>query len=174
MELVTLTDLATELNVHRSYLRKWVLSMGIHPEMVRTEASRNQLTLAVSQEEAEDIRAARKGYTGAGPGNIANGKNGVFYLLVIDPEARPGRLKLGFAQSLEQRMRSHYTIAPKSRLPHGGSANGRGRRPSSRRWDASLERRTSGERCTTSRTWRRLSSGADTVFRLLPGYTRLA
>ena len=73
MELITLTDLAEELGIHRSYLRKCVLAMGIQPEKVRTEASRNQLTLAVSREEAEDIRAARSGFTGP--------------VLVIDPDA---------------------------------------------------------------------------------------
>ena len=113
MELITLTDLAEELGIHRSYLRKCVLAMGIQPEKVRTEASRNQLTLAVSREEAEDIRAARSGFTGPGPDNLAVGSDGDFYMLVIDPEVRPGRIKLGFAQSLEQRTRNHYTIAPK-------------------------------------------------------------
>ena len=53
---VTLRSLSEELNMDRSHLRKYVLRIGIAPFKVRTAESGHQETLAVSIEQAEDIR----------------------------------------------------------------------------------------------------------------------
>jgi hypothetical protein len=41
---------------------------------------------------------------------------GVFYLIQLEPEHDPGRFKLGFATNIEERMRSHKTAAPFSKV----------------------------------------------------------
>ena len=58
-DVVVLKDLASELEMDRSHLRRFVLGLNIDPFFVRTQESRNQATLAVSVEEAEKIRSAR-------------------------------------------------------------------------------------------------------------------
>ena len=57
---VTLKQLAEELDIDRSNARKFILALGITPAKIRTQDSRQQLTLAVTPEEADRIRAARK------------------------------------------------------------------------------------------------------------------
>lgn len=59
-DVVVLKDLAAELGMDRSHMRRFVLGLGIDPFFVRTQESRNQATLAVSVEEAEQVRAARR------------------------------------------------------------------------------------------------------------------
>jgi hypothetical protein len=41
---------------------------------------------------------------------------GVFYLIQLEPEHDPGRFKLGFATNIEERLRSHKTAAPFSKV----------------------------------------------------------
>lgn len=57
--MVPLKALAEELGMDRSHLRRFVLSLGIEPERIRTEDSRNQLTLALSDIDAERVRDER-------------------------------------------------------------------------------------------------------------------
>ena len=41
---------------------------------------------------------------------------GVFYLIQLEPEHDPCRFKLGFATNIEERLRSHKTAAPYSKV----------------------------------------------------------
>ena len=41
---------------------------------------------------------------------------GVFYLIQLEPEHDPGRYKLGFATNIEERLRTHKTAAPFSKV----------------------------------------------------------
>jgi len=41
---------------------------------------------------------------------------GVFYLIQLEPEHDPGRFKLGFATNIEERLLSHKTAAPFSKV----------------------------------------------------------
>ena len=56
MEQITLKDLAKELQMDRSNLRKYVVSEGITTFQIRTLASRGQKTLALAREDADKIR----------------------------------------------------------------------------------------------------------------------
>ncbi len=40
---------------------------------------------------------------------------GVFYLIQLEPMHDPGRIKLGFATNIKERLRSHKTAAPFSK-----------------------------------------------------------
>ena len=57
--IITLKLLSEELGMDRSHLRKYVLALGIEPAKIRTSFSRNQLTLAVNERQAERIMQAR-------------------------------------------------------------------------------------------------------------------
>ena len=58
--------------------------------------------------------------TGAGgaiesdPGGAVEAEStpGVFYLIQLEPEHDPGRFKIGFASNIDERLRSHRTVAP--------------------------------------------------------------
>ena len=66
-EFVSLKQLAAELGLDRSNTRKYVLKSGVRPHKRRTPDSGSQLTLALTMEEADRIRAKRRdeGFLGA-------------------------------------------------------------------------------------------------------------
>ncbi len=116
-ELIPLKKLAAELQMDRSHLRKYVRQIGIEPGRIRTPASRNQPTLAVTQEEAERIRQERRRSGFSSSGEIESPEFGKFYVVVPDPEARRNRVKFGYSSNaLEGRMDSYRTINPCAEL----------------------------------------------------------
>lgn len=116
MTSITLKELANELNMDRSHLRRFVLALGIEPFKVRTMDSGNQLTLAVTEDEAKRIKRTREeaGFSSTGiEKKIDN--SGEFYVVMLDP-VRPKRLKLGFSISAGDRLVSYRTSNPAAQL----------------------------------------------------------
>jgi hypothetical protein len=70
------------------------------------------LTLCVTGAEADEIASQRaeKGFIAATV--VAISDVGVFYVIQLVPDLDPKRLKLGFAESLQQRLSQHRTAAP--------------------------------------------------------------
>ena len=58
-EFVTVKDLAAELGLERSTLRKYILKNGFKPHNERPPESRGQATLALTMEEADAVKALR-------------------------------------------------------------------------------------------------------------------
>ena len=116
MEYVTLKQLADELKMDRSHLRRYVLQNDFEPFKVRTIESKGQPTLALSPADAERVRdmRARDGFTYS-VGVPTNG-DGVFYVIQLVPSLAPNRVKLGYAISIEARLQSHRTAAPTAEL----------------------------------------------------------
>ena len=94
-EFVSLKELAETIGLDRSNTRKYVLKLGIHPHKRRTPDSRNQLTLAVTNDEADRIVNERetKGFTSSA--KIVESETGVFYVIHLVPELDSKRIKLG-------------------------------------------------------------------------------
>ena len=113
---ISLKQLATELNMDRSGLRKYILQHGFTPQNLRTADSRNQLALVLTGEEAETIRElrTRQGFGGS-PKPVDNGK-GQFYIVQLIPEIAPDRIKLGYANDASARLVAHQTAAPTAKL----------------------------------------------------------
>ena len=119
METITLKALASELGMDRSHLRKFVLGLGFEPFRVRTPDSGNQATLAVTFEQADEIRRRRAnaGFTlGRTYAQVRPSSVGLFYLVLLDPEARPNRIKFGFTGSINERMSDYSTSNPDAEL----------------------------------------------------------
>jgi hypothetical protein len=113
---VTLKELAQELKIDRSALRKYVISKGFDLFKVRTLQSKGQQTLAVSQEDAERIRDIRRqeGYLQLNKKVSENG--GYFYIIQLIPELDPLRVKLGITNNIEARLSAHRTASPTAEL----------------------------------------------------------
>lgn len=111
-DFVSVKQLAETIGLDRSNTRKYVLKLGIKPHKRRTPDSRNQLTLAVTKDEAERIIRERetKGFTSSA--KIVESETGVFYVIQLVPELDPKRIKLGFALDLNERLAQHKTAAP--------------------------------------------------------------
>jgi len=115
-EFVSIKDLAKRLGMDRSNARRYVLKLGYAFHRRRTPDSRSQLTLCVTNAEADQIvtQRAAKGFIDSAV--VAVSDVGVFYVIQLVPDLDPKRLKLGFAESLEQRLSQHRTAAPTARL----------------------------------------------------------
>jgi hypothetical protein len=115
-QYVTLRELAEEMGLDRSNARKYILKAGFTFTKVRTPESGNQLTLALSREEAEAVLELRKSQ-GFGPGKRPiDNEEGYFYVIQIAPDLDPLRIKLGFTNNVESRLRAYQTVAPAAKL----------------------------------------------------------
>ena len=114
-----LKDLANELGIDKSNLRKYILEKVSEVEFikVRTPETRGQVTLALTIEDAEIVRQTREsaGFTTDKLPVIKNG-SGVFYVIQVIPELDPGRVKLGFASGINARLQAHRTVAPTAKI----------------------------------------------------------
>lgn len=115
-DYVSIKELAQRLGMDRSHARRYVLRLGYSFHKRRTPDSRNQLTLCVTSAEADEIvsRRAEEGFIASTV--VATSDVGVFYVIQLVPDLDPKRLKLGFAESWEQRLSQHRAVAPTARL----------------------------------------------------------
>jgi hypothetical protein len=109
---VSLKQLSRELGLDRSNTRKYVLKSGVRPHKRRTPDSGSQLTLALTLEEAERIRAKRREEGFLGTAKAVVKEAGFFYVIRLVPELAPRRIKLGFADDVAIRLGQHRTAAP--------------------------------------------------------------
>lgn len=100
----------------RSHARRYVLRQGIQPHKRRTPDSQNQLTLAVTPEEADRIRNKRREEGFLDSQKPIASEVGVFYVIQLVPELDPHRIKLGFADDLRSRLDQHHTAAPTAQV----------------------------------------------------------
>lgn len=102
----------------RSHARRYVLRLGFKPQKRRTADSGNQLTLTVTEEEAVAILKHREEQGFTTEGKPVQSESGVFYVIQLVPELDPKRIKLGFANDLNDRLAQHRTAAPTAKVLH--------------------------------------------------------
>lgn len=114
---VVIGELANRVGMDRSNTRKYALRHGFEFARIRTLDSRGQLTLALSESDADALVQVRES-EGFGPKSTRPIENGIgyFYALQLVPDLDPRRIKLGFAAALDTRLVSHRTAAPTSAL----------------------------------------------------------
>jgi hypothetical protein len=113
---VSLKDLAQRIGMDRSHARRYVLKLGYSFHKRRTQDAGGQLTLCISRADADEVftRRAEMGFVDQSV--VAVSDIGVFYAIQLVPDLDPTRLKLGFAESLQQRLSQHRTAAPTARV----------------------------------------------------------
>jgi len=113
---VSMKELANEIGLDRSNMRKYVLQQGFSWLKVRTKDSGGQLVNALTREDADAIIELRKsqGFTN-NPVVVQNG-DGWFYIVQIVPELDSLRIKLGFATDTQRRLNAFRTISPTANL----------------------------------------------------------
>jgi hypothetical protein len=115
-EFVTMKELAKRLGMDRSHARRYVLRLGYSFHMRRTPDSVGQLTLCVTSGEADEICSQRRAQGFDASTVVAAPEIGVFYIIQLVPELDPKRLKLGFAEEINQRLSQHRTAAPTAQV----------------------------------------------------------
>jgi len=116
---VAIVDLADELQVRKQWIFKIAKRLGIQSTQRRDTERGNQLVATVSEDEAHAIRreidtSVRRGSDSASVDEAIDlvSEVGVFYLMQLEPEHDPGRIKVGFTTDLDGRIRKHRCSAP--------------------------------------------------------------
>lgn len=110
---VLLNDLAKELEVDSSSLRRFMRKHKFTPFQIR--ASRNQLSFALSKEDADELKELWLTGKLEAEAKIQNANKrdvgGCFYVIALMPEL-PGRIKVGFTNHLMRRLAVYQTLCP--------------------------------------------------------------
>lgn len=114
--MISVIDLAEEIGVRKQTVFKVAKRLGIEVEKLRTEQGRGQLVAHISADNADLIRESTTVSESAYEEDPESSAAGWFYLIQLEPDMDPNRIKLGFATDVEQRLRSHRTSAPYSIL----------------------------------------------------------
>ena len=113
-DYVTVKDLAAELGMDRSGLRKYIIKSGFSLITIRGDTgAKNQSLIALALEDAEGVRALRasQGFSKTMRAPIENG-DGFFYAIQVVPDLDPLRIKLGWTYNVSDRLSAHQTAAP--------------------------------------------------------------
>ena len=111
-KMISIIDLADEIGVRKQTIFKVARRLGIETQKLKTEQGRGQQVAHVSDEEAALIRGAVSVSDRSDDVDPEDSAAGWFYLIQLEPVMDPGRIKLGFAIDVQQRLRKHKTSAP--------------------------------------------------------------
>src|SRR5579864_1918502 len=119
-ELISVADLALQFGKRKQTVFKVLRRLRIEPRKLRSSDRRGQLVSYVTAQEsrlvAAELRSAgsapKSGDEVGAPPEALPDEHGLFYLLLLEPEHDPGRFKVGFTVSLEERLRTLRCSAP--------------------------------------------------------------
>lgn len=119
MTHISIKNLASEFNLDRSTMRKFVLGKGIKPSKLRTPDSRGQKTLVLTLEQADYIRRERGYFSSRNdPAKLAKDSDfGFLYVAQLSPSSPVGfRVKCGFANNPKKRLADFRCSNPEAEL----------------------------------------------------------
>lgn len=114
---VAVAELADDLGIYKQTIFKIAKRLNIQPVKRREPTRGNQLVALVGEAEATAIRDAftesrRSAVDRAADSVEFAPDEGWFYLIQLEPEHDPGRIKVGFTTDLDGRLRHHRCSAP--------------------------------------------------------------
>lgn len=118
-EMISVIDIAKKWNKRRQSIFKIIKKLSIETMKENSSSGRGQAIAYVSKEDEERINEylSRSTIEADEESPTANFEiNGVFYLIQLEPIHDPGRFKVGFATTIEDRMRTHKCSAPLLKL----------------------------------------------------------
>lgn len=117
IETISVIDVAKNLGKHKARIFKILRRLGIETVKEKSSNARGQKIAYITTDDYSRIREYLAGIeSDSDELAIQSDVGGVFYLIQLEPKHDPGRFKLGFATNLEERLRSHKTAAPFSRV----------------------------------------------------------
>lgn len=115
-ELISVIEIAKTHGKHRQTIHRILKRLGVETTKMQSSEARGQLATYISKADYERIRDEfNKSETTNGEDDESVGP-GVFYVIQLEPDHDPGRFKVGFATSIQDRLRQHKTAAPYSVL----------------------------------------------------------
>jgi hypothetical protein len=119
--MISVIDLASQLGRRKQTVFKVLRRLNIEPTRRTSADSRGAWVSYVTDEEARLVRKELDAWpdpTGSEEAvseldeTRSPGQQGVFYLVLLEPDHDPGRFKVGFAMSLPDRLRALRCSAP--------------------------------------------------------------
>lgn len=112
-DLISVAEAAKILGRDRRSLFKVLKRLNIEKRLIKSEEARGQAAAYISIEEFETLQNhLEEAVPTLGNQGDDSKAGGYFYIIQLEPELDPLRLKLGFATSVEDRVRKHKTAAP--------------------------------------------------------------
>lgn len=108
--MTPIRDLANELGVDVSHLRKLGIRLGITFHRGRFSEKHNQVVIGLDQDGANRLRAHRESFS-AQPEFTTSG-DGYLYIVQLEPDLIPARHKLGFASNPHDRLTDYRCANP--------------------------------------------------------------
>ena len=116
-ELISVIDVAASLGKRKQYIFKILGRLGIESKKQKSSDARGQQIAYITTEGYDRIKEYLSSASEESDSSIVQPDvGGVFYLIQLEPEHDPGRFKVGFATSIEERLRAHKTAAPFSKV----------------------------------------------------------
>lgn len=114
LEPISVIEISNRIGVHKTAVFKALKKLGISAKRAVNQNSRGQSVATLSHAEAVSVEAYFRGERASSRILDSNesGQTGEFYLVQLEPEYDPGRFKLGFAISVQERLRSLRCSAP--------------------------------------------------------------
>lgn len=125
-ENVSFHELAKRLGISYDTVRRGISKygdeLGIVVKKIKTPGSKGALAQCLSENDANTFIAYIESKPkieqvgGGGETEISFRRYGYFYIIQVVPELLPNRVKIGYTDNLEQRLREHQTSAPTARI----------------------------------------------------------
>lgn len=113
-ELISVIEIAKIHRKYRQSVHRVLQRLGVETTKMKSTEARGQLATYISRDDYELIRDQFDKADSTSAEDAESGGPGVFYLIQLEPDHDPGRFKVGFATSVEDRLRKHRTAAPYS------------------------------------------------------------
>jgi len=119
-DYVNFYELAKRLGMSYDTIRRSVAKfgdeLGIVVQKMKLPGSKGALTQCISTEDANTLVAflenkPKSDQIGGGENELSFRRFGYFYIIQVVPELMPNRLKIGYTDNLDQRLREHQTSA---------------------------------------------------------------
>ena len=114
---IAVSEVASALGKRKQSIFKIIKRLGIEKRFEKSDAAGGQKIAYISGGDFEIVKehVQSSGKTSSIP-FLDSASGGVFYLIRLEPEHDPTRFKLGFTSNIDERLRSHRTVAPYSKV----------------------------------------------------------
>lgn len=113
--MISVAEAAKRLGRHKNSLHRLISRLGMETVRIKTEQARGQSAAHITEEDFCILSRHVGSESQVGEDTEAQ-NSGYFYIVQLEPELDPKRLKFGFATTVQDRLRKHMTAAPLSRL----------------------------------------------------------
>jgi len=116
-DLISVADAAKALGRNKQSIFKIIDRLKIEKVLIKSEDARGQKAAHISLNDFDILGSYVDGASSEAVSLDADSNSGgYFYVIQLEPELDPNRLKLGFAVSVDDRLRKHKTAAPFSKV----------------------------------------------------------